>query len=169
MFAKLRPTWDLIIGGATALAVSALGWLNIATAPTPDAADASIRGFGTLVTVVFGSVAALWWNQSARLPAAFSEEDTSAIQSQNSANILNSAAATFTVVSLFCSVFSGLPWKSTGSCISAVAVLTLLLFAGSEIRQAVSISLRLRPKLREIFVVGLIALAAAALLFHVAT
>ena len=46
-------------------------------------------------------------------------------------------------------------------------VVTLLLFAGSEIRLAVLISLTLRPKVREIFVTGLIALAAAAVLFHV--
>jgi hypothetical protein len=43
----------------------------------------------------------------------------------------------------------------------------LLLFAGSEIRQAVLTSLTLRPKVREIFVTALVALAAVAVLFHV--
>ena len=163
---KTRPILDLVIGAATALAVIALGWLDIFTAPTPGAVDGSIREFGTLLTVLFGGLAALWWNQSARLPSSL-EEDTPAPQSQNGANILNGAAATFTAGSLFCSVFAGSPWKSTGSCISAVGVITLLLFAGSEIRLAVLTSLRLRPKIREIFVTGLIALAAAAVLFHV--
>ena len=167
MFAKSRSIWDFVIGGAAALAVIALGWLDIVTAPTPGAVDGSIREFGTLLTVLFGGLAALWWNQSARLPGSSLEEDPPAPQSQNGANILNSAAATFTAGSLFCSVFAGSPWKSTGSCISAVGVVTLLLFAGSEIRLAVLISLTLRPKVREIFVTGLIALAAAAVLFHV--
>jgi hypothetical protein len=163
MFAKTRPIWDLVIGGAAALAVIALGWLDIVTAPTPGAVDGSIREFGTLLTVLFGGLAALWWNQSARLPGS----SAPASQSQNGANILNGAAATFTAGSLFCSVFAGSPWKSTGSCISAVGVITLLLFAGSEIRLAVTFSLTLRPKAREIFVTGLIVLAAAAVLLHV--
>jgi hypothetical protein len=67
MFGKASPTRDLIIGGTIAAGVGLLGWLDIATAPTPDAADASIREFGTLLTVVFGLAAALWWNHSARL------------------------------------------------------------------------------------------------------
>ena len=167
MFAKSRPIWDLVIGGAAALAVIALGWLDIVTAPTPGAVDGSIREFGTLLTVLFGGLAALWWNQSVRLPGSSLEEDTPAPQSQNGANILNGAAATFTAGSLFCSVFAGSPWKSTGSCISAVGVLTLLLLAGGEIRQAVLISLTLRPKFREIIVAGLIALAAGAVFLHV--
>jgi len=167
MFAKSRSIWDLVIGGAAALAVIALGWLDIVTAPTPGAVDGSIREFGTLLTVLFGGLAALWWNQSARLPDPSLEEDTSAFQSHNGANILNGAAATFTAGSLFCSAFAGSPWKSTGSWISAVGVITLLLFAGSEIRLAVAFSLTLCPKVREIFVTGLIALAAAAVLLHV--
>ena len=167
MFAKSRPIWDLVIGAAAALAVIALGWLDILTAPTPGAVDGSIREFGTLLTVLFGGLAALWWNQSARVPGSSVEEETPASQSQNGANILNGAAATFTAGSLFCSVFAGSPWKSTGSCISAVGVITLLLFAGSEIRLAVAFSLTLCPKVREIFVTGLIALAAAAVLLHV--
>jgi hypothetical protein len=165
MIAKSRSTWDHVIGGAAALVVITLGWLDISTGPTPEAVDASLREFGTLLTVLFGSVAALWWNQSARFLGP--EEGTTAPETQNRANLLNAAAATFTAGSLFCSVFAGSPWKSTGSYISAVGVLTLLLFAGGEIRQAVSISLTLRPKLREIIVAGLIALAAVAVLFHV--
>ena len=167
MLAKSRPIWDLVIGGAAALAVIAVGWLDIVTAPTPGAVDGSIREFGTLLTVLFGGLAALWWNQSARLPGSSLEEKAPAPQSENGANILNGAAATFTAGSLFCSVFAGSPWKSTGSCISAVGVITLLLFAGSEIRLAVAFSLTLCPKVREIFVTGLIALAAAAVLLHV--
>jgi hypothetical protein len=166
MFAKSGPTWDLILGGAIALAVGALGWLDIATVRTWDAADASIREFGTLLTVLSGSLAALWWNQSARLPSTSADEDAPAFQSQRDASILNGAAATFTVVSLFCSVFAGSPWGSMGSCISAIGVLILLTFAGSDIRQAIPISLRLRPQLREICVAILITTGAVALLLH---
>jgi len=64
MFGKTSVTPDFMIGGTIALGVGLLGWLDIATAPTPDAADASIREFGTLLTVLFGLAAALWWNQS---------------------------------------------------------------------------------------------------------
>jgi len=60
MFGKRSVNRDLIVGSAIALGVGALGWLDIATAHTPDAADASIREFGTLLTVVFGLAAAVW-------------------------------------------------------------------------------------------------------------
>ena len=123
MSAKSGLTWDLIVGGATALGIGALGWLEIAMARTPDAADASIREFGTLLTVLFGALAALWWNQSARLPNMHSDEDAPALQSQVDANILNGAAATFTVLSLFCSVFASSPWRSIGSSLSAIGAL----------------------------------------------
>ena len=164
--AKTGLTWDLIVGGATALGVGALGWLEIAIARTPDAADASIRQFGTLLTVLSGALAALWWNQSARLPNTHSDEDAPAFQSQVDANILNGAAATFTVLSLFCSVFASSPWRSTGSWLSAIGVLVVLASAGNDIRQAVPITLRQRPLLREIFVLALIAAGAAALIWH---
>ena len=166
MSARSDLTRDLIVGGATALGVGALGWLEVELAHTPEAADASIREFGTLLTVLFGALAALWWNQSARLPAPPSDEDASASQLQGAANILNGAAATFTVLSLFCSVFASSPWRSTGSWLSAIGVLVVLTFAGSDIRQAVPITLAQRPLLREVFVLALIVVAAAALLWH---
>ena len=167
MSVKSGLGWDLSVGGATALAVFALGWLDIADAPTPDAADASIRQFGTLLTVLFGALAALWWNMSATLPDRRAEKGAPALQSQRDANTLNAAAATFTAVGLFCSVFAGTPWKSTGSWLSAVGVLMLLTLSGSEIRRAVMISLSRRPQLREIFGAALIAAGAAALIWHV--
>lgn len=163
---KSGLVWDLIIGGAAALGVGGLGWLEVELARTPDAADVSIRELGTLLTVLFGALAALWWNQSARLPSMQPNEVASASPSQVDANILNGAAATFTVLSLFCSVFAGSPWKSTGSLLSAIGVLVVLTFAGSDIRLAVPITLRERPLLREIFVLILIAVAAATLLWH---
>jgi hypothetical protein len=169
MFPKSGLIWDLIIGGATALGVGALGWLEVELARTPEAADASIREFGTLLTVLFGALAALWWNQSARLPDLLSDEDAHASQLQGAANILNGAAATFTVLSLFCSVFASSPWRSPGSWLSAIGILVVLTFAGSDIRQAVPITLRQRPLLREIFVLALIVVAAAALLWHFGT
>jgi len=164
--AKTGLTWDLIVGGATALGVGALGWLEIAMARTPDAADASIREFGTLLTVVSGAIAALWWNQSARLPDTHSDEDAPAFQPQVDANILNGAAATFTVLSVFCSVFAGSPWRSMGSWLSAIGALVVLTFSGNDIRQAVRITLRQRPLLREILLLALIAVGAAALIWH---
>ena len=166
MSTKSGVIWDLIVGGVTALGVGALGWLEIAIARTPEAADASIREFGTLLTILFGALAALWWNQSARLPNTHSDEVAPAFQSQADANILNGAAATFTVLSLFCSVFASSPWRSTGSLLSAIGVLVVLTFAGKDIRQAVPITLRQRPLLREIFVLALIAVGAAALFWH---
>jgi hypothetical protein len=162
MFGKTSVTRDLIIGGTIAVGVGLLGWLDIATAPTPDAADASIREFGTLLTVLFGLAAALWWNQSAKVSAV----DVPAGQSQNDANALNAAAATFTAASLLCSVFVGSPWGSTGSWLSAINVLLLLAMSGSELRQAVWFSLRQRPDLRGVFAVVSFAIAAAAFLRH---
>jgi hypothetical protein len=162
MFGKTGVTRDLIIGGPIAVGVGLLGWLDIASAPTPDAADASIREFGTLLTVLFGLAAALWWNQSAKV----SNVDVLAGQSQSDANALNGAAATFTAASLLCSVFVGSPWGSTGSWLSAINVLLLLLMSGSELRQAVRISLRQRPEFRGVFVAVSFAIAAAAFLRH---
>ena len=165
MRAKPGLDWDLIVGSATALGVGAMGWLEVEFARTPDAADASIREFGTLLTVLFGAIAALWWNQSARLPSTPSDSPASS-PSQVAANVLNGAAATFTVLSLFCSVFASSPWRSTGSWLSAGAALVVLTFAGGDIRQAVPITLRQHPLLREIFVLALIIVAAATLLWH---
>jgi len=162
MFGKTGVTRDLIIGGTLALGVGALGWLDIATAPTPDAADASIREFGTLLTVLFGLAAAVWWNQSAKVSAV----GVPAGQSQGDANALNAAAATFTAASLLCSVFVGSPWGSTGSWLSAINVLLLLAMSGSELRQAVWISLRQRPDLRGVFAAVSFAIAAAAFVRH---
>jgi hypothetical protein len=164
--AKTGLTWDLIVGSATAVGVGALGWVAIAIARTPNAADASIREFGTLLTVLSGAIAALWWNQSARLPDMNSGEDAPTFQSQMDANKLNGAAATFTVLSVFCSVFASSPWRSTGSWLSAIAVLVVLTFAGNDILQAVPITLRQRPALRELVVLALIAVGAAALIWH---
>ena len=166
MSAKAGLIWDLIIGGAAAVATGALGWLEVATAPTPEAADLSVRGYATLLTVLFGAIAALWWNQSARLPSAPPDSATPASPLQADGNILNGAAATFTVLSLFCSVFAGSPWRSTGSGLSAIAALGMLAFAGSDIRHAVPITLRQRPLMREVFVLVLIALAAATQFWH---
>jgi hypothetical protein len=167
MRAKIGLIWDLIVGGATACGVGALGWFEVELARTPDAADASIRELGTLLTVLFGAIAALWWNQSARLPGSPADENAPASSaSQLAANTLNGAAATFTVLSLFCSVFASAPWRSTGSLLSGISVLVVLTFAGSDIRQAVPITLAQRPLLREIFVLALIVVAAAVLLWH---
>ena len=166
MSSKIKLPWDLIVGGSSALGVSGLGWLDIATAPTPEAVDTSIREFGTLLTVLSGALAALWWNQSTRLSNARPDGDAPAFQSQDDANILNGAAATFTVLSVFCSVFAGSPWKSTGSWLSAIGVLVVVACAGKNIRQAVPITLRLRPLLREILVLALIAIGAGAFILH---
>jgi hypothetical protein len=162
--ARSSVIWDVIIGGAAALGVGALGWLEVTMAGSLEAVDVSIREYGTLLTVLFGAVAALWWNQSARLPNTQSDETRP--ESKADGNILNGAAATFTVLSVFCSVFAGSPWRSAGSLLSAMGVLVVLAFAGSDIRQAVPITLRQRPLLREIFVVALITVGAAALLWH---
>ena len=56
LFAPSGLARDLIIGGAIALAVAGLGWLDVANAPTSEAADTSIREFGTLLTVLFGAI-----------------------------------------------------------------------------------------------------------------
>lgn len=166
MSAKSGLIWDLTVGGAIAAAVGALGWLEVELATTPAAADASIREFGTLLTVLFGALAALWWNQSARLPDTSC--DSAAAPSEGDANILNAAAASFTVLSLFCSVFASSPWKSSGSWLSAIGVLVVLAFSGSDIRNAVPITLRRRPLVREILVLALFATGAAALLWRFA-
>lgn len=170
MFGKRSVNRDLIVGSAIALGVGALGWLDIATARTPDAADASIREFGTLLTVVFGLAAAVWWGQSTKVSNEIVEEDTPAQKSQRGdANTLNGAAATCTAAGLLCSVFAGSPWRSTGSGLSAVTLLLLLVMSGSDIRQAVLISLRLRPEPRELTGAVLLLLAAAAFLWHLIT
>ena len=166
MFGKTRLTRDLIVGGTIALGVGLLGWLDIATAPTPDAADASIREFGTLLTVLFGLAAAVWWHQSAKISNELVDVDVPARQSQRDANILNAAAATFTGASVMCSVFVGSPWRSTGSWASAINVLLLLTMSGSELQQAVRISLRQRPELRGALAAVSVAIAAVAFLRH---
>jgi len=160
---------DLIAGGAAALTVAVLGWLELELAHTAEAADASIRELGTLMTVVFGALAALWWNQSARLPEAQPDRTGSTSSSQADANVLNGAAASFTALSLFCSVFAGSAWGSTGSWVSATAVLVGLVSSGGDIRRAVPISVRQPPLLREVLILALIALGAATVFWHVGT
>ena len=167
MHPKSGLIWDLIVGAAMALGVGTLGWLEVQFARTNDAADASVRELGTLLTVIFGAIAALWWNQSARLPSTPARMESPAPPGgEVAAIVLNGAAATFTVLSLFCSVFASSPWRSTGSWLSAAAVLVVLTFGGSDIRQAIPITLKLHPLLREIFVLVLIIVAAAALVWH---
>jgi len=162
MFGMTGATRGLIIGGTIAFGVGLLGWLDVANAPTADAADASIREFGTLLTVLFGLAAAVWWNQSAKL----SRSDLPAPESQSDADALNSAAATFTAASLLCSVFAGSPWRSTGRWLSAINVLVLLVMSGGELRQAVRISLRRGPDFRAIFAAVSFAIAAVAFFRH---
>lgn len=154
---------DLIIGGAIALVVSVLGWLTIATALTPDAADASIRELGTLLTVQFGIIAAMWWNQSASVSDRPADQNAPPRQSQRDANTLNGAAATFTALALIASVFAGSPWGSTASWLCALGGLLLLVMSGNDIRKAVSVSLKQRLRVREIF--GLLSMAAVAAAF----
>jgi uncharacterized membrane protein YbjE (DUF340 family) len=170
VLSKRIVTRDLVVGSAVALCVSLLGWLDIATAPTQDAADASIREFGTLLTVVFGLAAAVWWGQSTKVSNAIVEENTPAQRSQRGdANTLNGAAATCTAAGLLCSVFAGASWRSTGSWLSAITLLLLLLMSGSDLRQAVLISLRLPPEPREIAGAILLVVAAGAFLWHLVT
>ena len=161
---KFGVPWHLVVGGAAALGVVALGWLELATAPSPDAADASIREFGTLLTVVSGSIAALWWNQSARLPDTKPDRKETGQGPEMDSSSLHAAAATF--LSVFCSVFAGSPWRSTGSWLSAIAALVELACAGNDVLRAVPITLRQRPVFREMVVLVLIAVGAAALIGH---
>jgi len=163
MFSKVGMGRDLSVGVAFALGVGALGWLTTASALTPDSADAAIREFGTLLTVIFGIIAAMWWNQSAKIANRLADEDAPARQPQKDANALNGAAATFTAVALCCSVFAGSPWRSTVSWLSALGVLLLLSMSGGDIRQAIPISLQQRFELREIL--GLLSLAIVTLAF----
>jgi hypothetical protein len=169
VFSRTGAHRDLIIGGAFALGVSALGWLAIAAALTPDAADTSIRDFGTLLAVLFGIVAAVWWNQSAKLANKLVDQDAPARQSQKDANTLNGAAATFTALALFSSVFASSPWRSTASWLCALGVLLLLAMSGSDIRQAVPISLKQRLELREILGLLSLAVVTAAFIWHLMT
>ena len=163
MSSKIGLSRDLIVGVAFALGVGVLGWLTIVTAPTPDSADASIREFGTLLTVLFGIIAAMWWNQSAKVANKLVDGAAPARQTQEDANALNGAAATFTALAVITSVFAGSPWRSTISWLSALGVLLLLLMSGSDIRQVIPISLKQRLELREIL--GLLSLAIVTLAF----
>ena len=138
---------DLIIGVGAALMVGALGWLVIAAA-RPEAADASMRVYGTLLTVLFGIVSAVWWHQSADLANRLIDQDVPARQAQKDANTLNGGAATFTALALFASVFASSPWPSTASGLCGGGVLLLLAMSGSDIRQGVPISLKQRLDLR---------------------
>jgi hypothetical protein len=161
-----RRFLDGMLGAGSAGAVAALGWLELDLAATPDAADSAIRTFGTLMTVLFGAIAALWWNQSARLPA---DDQSPPAAAQQDANALNAAAAIFTVLSLFCSVFAGSPWTSSGSMLSALAALVVLASSGADVRGAASVTFRLRPLLREVLLLALIAAGAVALIWHIGT
>lgn len=138
---------DLIIGVGAALVIGALGWLVIAAA-RPEAADASMRVYGTLLTVLFGIVSAVWWHQSADLANRLIDQDVPARQAQKDANTLNGGAATFTALALFASVFASSPWPSTASGLCGGGVLLLLAMSGSDIRQGVPISLKQRLDLR---------------------
>ncbi len=169
MISRTGVKSDLIIGLAITLGVGALGWLAIAAALSPDAADASIREFGTLLAVLFGLLLALWWNQSAKLANKLVDQDAPARQSQKDANTLSGAAATFTALALFSSVFASSPWRSTPSWLCSLGVLLLLAMSGSDIRQAVTISLKQRLELREILGLLSLAMVVAAFIWHLMT
>ena len=161
---SLPATWarDLLVGGTAALAIGGLGWLTVASV-APRNADASVRAFGTLLAVLFGFVSAVWWNQSAKLSNRLIDQGPPARQGQQDVNILNAGAATFTALALLASVFASSPWKSTNSWLCSLGILLLLMMSGSDIRQAVPISLRQRRELRE--VIGLAGIAAVILTF----
>ena len=158
---------DLFVGGTIALVIGGLGWFAAASV-APRQADASVRAFGTLLAVLFGIISAIWWNQSANLSNRMLDQDVPQ-QMQKDANILNGAAATFTALALFASVFASSPWKSTNSWLCGLGILLLLTMSGGEIRRAVPISLRQRMQLREI--IGLVGITAVSVVFiwHLAT
>lgn len=153
---------DLLVGGVAALVIGGLGWLAVVSV-APQNADASVRAFGTLLAVLFGVLSAIWWNQSAQLSNRLIDQDPPARQGQQDANILNGAAATFTALALFASVFASSPWKSTSSWLCSLGILLLLIMSGGDMRRAVPISLRQRLQLRE--VIGLVGIAVVALTF----
>ena len=153
---------DLLVGGTAALVIGGLGWLTVASVAPRDA-EASVRAFGTLLAVLFGILSAMWWSQSARLSNRLIDQDPPAQRGRQDANILNGGAATFTALALLASVFASSPWKSTSSWLCSLGVLLLLTMSGSDIRQAVPISLRQRLQLREI--IGLVGIAAVTLTF----
>jgi len=141
VFRRTGVNRDLIIGLAIALGVGALGWLAIAAAVTRDAAGASIRELGTLLAVLFGILAAVWWNQSAKLANKLFDQDAPPRQSQKDANTLSAGP----LLQRLC--------RFTMEIDSQLAVqyrrLLLLAMSGGDIRQAVPISLRQRPEARE--------------------
>ncbi|HLY55580.1 MAG TPA: hypothetical protein VKS60_08490 [Stellaceae bacterium] len=157
---------ELVVGCAAALVIGGLAWLTVATAATPEAADTSIRTFGTLMTILFGILSAIWWHQSARLCDRLLDRESDARQSQKDANTLNAAAATFTALAVFSGVFAGAPWQSTSSRLCGLGVLLLLTMSGDDIRRAVPISLRQRLTLREIIGLASLALVLVAFLWQ---
>ncbi len=148
IFLRIRSAPDILVGVATAMVVGGLGWIAAAKVE-PWQADASMRTFGTLLTVFFGLVSAVWWNQSAKLSNRLLDQGVDSPQMQKDANILNGAAATFTALALIASVFAGSPWKSTSSWLCGFGILLLLTMSGGEIRCAVPISLSQHLQLRE--------------------
>lgn len=153
---------DLIAGVGLALVIGALGWLVVA-AVRPEAAEAAIRVYGTLLTVLFGIVSAVWWHQSADIANRLIDQDAPARQAQKDANTLNGGAATFTALALFASVFASSPWPSTASGLCGGGVLLLLAMSGSDIRQGVPISLKQHLDLRAWF--GLLTVVAGTVAF----
>ena len=131
---------DLIAGVGLALVIGALGWLVVA-AVRPEAAEAAIRVYGTLLI----------------------DQDAPARQAQKDANTLNGGAATFTALALFASVFASSPWPSTASGLCGGGVLLLLAMSGSDIRQGVPISLKQHLDLRAWF--GLLTVVAGTVAF----
>jgi len=156
---------DLVTGCGAALVTGVLGSLVVAMAP-PEAADASMREFGTLLTVLFGIVSAVWWHQSADLANRLIDATAAERQAQKDANTLNGGAATFTALALFCSVFASSPFRSPASWLCAIVVLLLLAMSGSDIRQGVPIALRQRVELRVWLGYATIAAATVAFLWH---
>jgi hypothetical protein len=99
VFSHMRQVPDILVGAAGAVVIGGLGWLAVVGVERQDA-GASIRGFGTLLTVFFGLISAVWWNQSAKLSNRLIDQNPSPPQMQKDANILNGAAATFTALTL---------------------------------------------------------------------
>ena len=158
----MKPIVVLLIGLSAAVVVGALGWLVLALSP-PARGDEPIRAFGTLLAVLFGTVAAIWWHQSAEVSNRPLEAHARGGTDQRDANFLNGGAATLTALALFASVFASSPWGSTSSRLCMISVLLLLAMSGRDIGRAIPISLSQGLGVRE--TLALLILATATTLF----
>ncbi len=157
---------DAIFGLGGAMLIALLGLVAVKGGFSSAGADTSLRDLATLLALVFGILSAVWWHQSADIANDVIDHAEHDRRREKDANVLSGAAATATALALVASVFTSLPWPSSGATLCALGFLLLVAMSGDDIRHAGRISLREHLGLRAVIGFAALGILLAVFLLH---